>query len=106
MAERPPMGSCPFDADNQFGPRVNPACRSFDFTLLFEDAIFTALPAALFLLLLPARLRMLREMPAKMDSYRLAVWKLVRPPSPALDVTRKCGEVFRGSLVLTHYSRP
>ncbi|KAI1268251.1 ABC transporter [Xylariaceae sp. FL1019] len=43
---------CPH-ADRSFGPRVDPGCRSFDFTLLFEDVFFAALPAALFIALSP-----------------------------------------------------
>ena len=71
------FGGCPFNGDNQVGPRVDTNCRPFDFTLLFEDSFFVALPAALFLLLLPLRLRALSKAPVKMNSYRLAVWKLV-----------------------------
>ncbi|KAL1981835.1 hypothetical protein VTN96DRAFT_2080 [Rasamsonia emersonii] len=67
---------CLLDSDNQFGPRVNIECRSFDFTLLFEDAFFTVLPAAIFLLLLPPRLQFLRSSPVKLTSYRLAIYKL------------------------------
>lgn len=70
---------CLLDSDNQFGPRVNIECRSFDFTLLFEDAFFTVLPAAIFLLLLPPRLQFLRSSPVKLTSYRLAIYKLVSP---------------------------
>lgn len=51
-----PANGCRYSADNEFGPRVATACRDFDFTLLFEDAVFVALPAAVFLLLLPWRL--------------------------------------------------
>ncbi|KAL7904095.1 ABC transporter [Trichoderma velutinum] len=68
---------CPAGADNRFGPRVDPSCRSFDFTLLFEDAIFTALPAALLLLLIPIHLWRISRTTIKMDSYILATWKLV-----------------------------
>ncbi|UKZ84066.1 hypothetical protein TrVFT333_011882 [Trichoderma virens FT-333] len=68
---------CPAGADNRFGPRVNPSCRSFDFTLLFEDAIFTALPAALFLVLIPIQLWRISRTTIKIDSYILATWKLV-----------------------------
>ncbi|PKK47316.1 hypothetical protein CI102_9091 [Trichoderma harzianum] len=68
---------CPAGADNRFGPRVDPSCRSFDFTLLFEDAIFTALPAALFLLLIPIQLWRISRTTIKIDSYILATWKLV-----------------------------
>ena len=73
--------TCLFDADDQFGPRVDISCRPFDFTLLFEDAILIVLPAALLLLLAPWRLRALSKMPVKLTSYRLATWKLVSPPS-------------------------
>ncbi|POR31354.1 Uncharacterized protein TPAR_08439 [Tolypocladium paradoxum] len=68
--------SCPPDGDDQFGPRIDVACRSLDFTLLFEDAFFVALPAAVFLLLLPWRLWSLCKSPVKVTSYRLATWKL------------------------------
>lgn len=70
-------GGCPMNADDQFGPRVDLACRPFDFTLLFEDSFFVALPAAFFLLLLPLRLRSLYNTPVKVTSYQLALWKLV-----------------------------
>ena len=75
---------CPLNADDQFGPRVDLACRPFDFTLLFEDAFFAALPAALFLLLLPLRLRSLYNTPVKVISYQLASWKLVNCYLPYL----------------------
>lgn len=69
-----------------FGPRIDPGCRSFDFTLLFEDAFFSLLPAALFLVLIPPRLRVLWRVPIKLRSYRLAIVKLVTflitPPQP------------------------
>ena len=37
--------------DAQFGPRVDTACRSFDFTLYFEDVVFSAVPSAIFILI-------------------------------------------------------
>lgn len=46
---------CLLDADYTFGPRVDPSCRTFDFTLLFEQSIFSIGPAALFLLVSTAR---------------------------------------------------
>ncbi|KAH8887207.1 ABC transporter [Thozetella sp. PMI_491] len=43
--------------DDVFGPIVGPNCREgFDFTLLFEQSIFSLLPAAIFLLLAIPRL--------------------------------------------------
>lgn len=69
--------ACPPNSDNVFGPRVNPECRPFDFTLLFEDGFFGLLPAALFLVLTPQRLYILRSSPVKLDSFRLTLVKLV-----------------------------
>jgi hypothetical protein len=39
-------------SDRIFGPRVDPSCRAFDFTLFFEDIFFACLPTAVFFLLL------------------------------------------------------
>jgi ATP-binding cassette, subfamily C (CFTR/MRP), member 1 len=39
--------------DAAFGPPVQTSCRSFDFTLYFEDVVLATLPAAVFLLALP-----------------------------------------------------
>ncbi|PYH87450.1 hypothetical protein BO71DRAFT_298674, partial [Aspergillus ellipticus CBS 707.79] len=69
---------CDADSDRQFGPRVATNCRGFDFTLLFEDAMLTVVPAALFLLFLPARLHIVRNDPVKVMSYKLAAYKIVR----------------------------
>jgi hypothetical protein len=77
MATTAASGGCLLNADDQFGPRVDIACRPFDFTLLFEDAVFIALPAALFLVLLPLRLPSLYNTPVKLTTYKLATWKLV-----------------------------
>ncbi|KAF7716519.1 Uncharacterized protein PECH_005196 [Penicillium ucsense] len=67
---------CAPGSDNVFGPRVLQACRPFDFTLLFEDTIFAAVPAATFLLLAVFRLPALFRGPVKVDSHRLATYKL------------------------------
>lgn len=80
MTFPPPGGSCHQSADDEFGPRVAIACRAFDFALLFEDAVFVILPAALFLLPLPWRLRSLWKRPVKTESYELAIYKLVCSP--------------------------
>lgn len=92
--------SCPFGADSQFGPRVDTSCRSFDFTLFFENGFFVAFPASFFLLLLPWRLRVLFKSPIKVVSYKLANWKLARlttctSPARALIILR-----FQGLLGL------
>ncbi|OOF98777.1 hypothetical protein ASPCADRAFT_394152 [Aspergillus carbonarius ITEM 5010] len=68
--------ACLPNSDNVFGPRISPDCRSFDFTLLFEDCFFGLLPAALFLVLVPQRLHSLRAAQVKLGSFRLAIVKL------------------------------
>ncbi|KOC10592.1 putative sulfonylurea receptor/ ABC transporter [Aspergillus flavus AF70] len=68
---------CPPYSDNAFGPRITTACRSFDFTLLFEDAFFSLLPAALFLLILPGRVLYLARTSVKVRSHRLAIYKII-----------------------------
>ncbi|GLB07149.1 hypothetical protein AtubIFM57258_002472 [Aspergillus tubingensis] len=67
---------CLPDSDNVFGPCINPNCRPFDFTLLFEDGFFGLLPAALFLVLVPQRLHFLRTAQVKLGLFRLAMAKL------------------------------
>ncbi|KAL7947355.1 P-loop containing nucleoside triphosphate hydrolase protein [Trichoderma barbatum] len=47
---------CPPGSERRFGPQVDPRCRQFDFTLLFEDIFFVCLPAALFLVLAPIQI--------------------------------------------------
>ncbi|KAG8409595.1 hypothetical protein J3459_017421 [Metarhizium acridum] len=41
--------SCAAGVDSSLGPRVDPACRQFDFTLAFEDVVFVCVPAVLFI---------------------------------------------------------
>ncbi|KAJ5641399.1 hypothetical protein N7490_005399 [Penicillium lividum] len=64
------------DSDHQFGPRVASSCRDFDFTLLFEDAFLTIIPAAIFIVFLLARLYIIRRDSVKVTSYKLAGYKL------------------------------
>ena len=71
------LSVCPFGADNQYGPRIDINCRPFDFTLLFEDICFGCLPPSVFLLVVPAWLYSLRNRSVKVDSYKLAIPKLV-----------------------------
>lgn len=69
---------CLLGSDNQMGPRIPLHCRSFDFTLLFEDVVFVLIPSVLLLLLLLPRFRNLHHERIKSTSYKLARWKLVR----------------------------
>ncbi|KAK0615177.1 ABC transporter [Bombardia bombarda] len=62
--------SCQADSDRSFGPRVDPGCRSFDFTLQFEDIFFTCLPAAVFLILAPLRILPLFKRAVTSESRR------------------------------------
>lgn len=50
---------CP--SDDHFGPVVNEYCRSFDFTLFFEDSILAALPSLVFLIAACARIAYIRK---------------------------------------------
>ncbi|CAG8898199.1 unnamed protein product [Penicillium egyptiacum] len=68
---------CPVDSDNQFKIPVDVDCRAFDFTLLFEDAIFSILPSVAFLLWLIPRLEILRRSPVKSNSLKFAIYKSI-----------------------------
>jgi ATP-binding cassette, subfamily C (CFTR/MRP), member 1 len=67
------MASC----DQSFGPRVSSACRSFDFTLLFEDIVLATVPAAALLFLLPAPLYLLLRTGSRVKTSTLGTVKLV-----------------------------
>ncbi|KAJ5718166.1 ABC transporter integral membrane type 1 [Penicillium malachiteum] len=69
--------SCSPAVDTVFGPRVSTACRSFDFTLYFEDIFFTCLPAACLILLAPVELWLLRKTPRLVQRSLLLKCKLV-----------------------------
>ncbi|KAK7997810.1 hypothetical protein PG989_005850 [Apiospora arundinis] len=56
--------SCPAFSDRSFGPRVHSECRSFDFTLQFEDILFACLPSAMLILLAPSKVALLLRRPA------------------------------------------
>ncbi|OAA63926.1 ABC transporter, transmembrane domain, type 1 [Cordyceps fumosorosea ARSEF 2679] len=61
-------------ADAAFGPLTDPACRSQDFTLHFEQAIFALVPAAIFAVAFPARISFLaRASTAARPSWRRTV---------------------------------
>ncbi|KAI0126998.1 ABC transporter [Xylariales sp. AK1849] len=55
--------TCLPTSDRIFGPRVDPFCRTFDFTLLFEDIFFACLPTAVFFSLLPFHVTVLAKSP-------------------------------------------
>lgn len=68
---------CP---DDSLGPTVKlQSCRDgFDFTLLFEESIFTILPATLLLCALPLRFRSIYRRPDAVKGSQLRIIKLVR----------------------------
>ncbi|KAJ5138787.1 uncharacterized protein N7515_003635 [Penicillium bovifimosum] len=68
---------CLAAADAAFGPRVSVACRTFDFTVYFEDLLFACTPAALFLLCCPVSLWLLWKEPHRIKRSKLLGWKLV-----------------------------
>ena len=75
--------SCSLEADNDFGPVMNPGCRDgFDFTLLFEQAIFGLVPAVAFLMISPVRLKVLAKCDVRIQFNQLRSAKLVRTFTP------------------------
>ena len=54
---------CLRNADNAFGPVVDQLCRTFDFTLSFEQTILSIIPDALFILSAPVCFYRLRHAP-------------------------------------------
>lgn len=70
--------TCLLAWDQSFGPRVNTLCRSFDFTLQFEDVIFACVPAAVFICLLPWNIfRLLKSSPTCSVQSKLQISKLI-----------------------------
>ncbi|ATY62911.1 multidrug resistance-associated [Cordyceps militaris] len=67
------MVSC----DAQFGPRVDTACRSFDFTLYFEDVVFGVVPNAIFVIIAVLSLISASRQQSIVKSSRLLGLKLV-----------------------------
>ncbi|KAK2021657.1 ABC transporter [Colletotrichum zoysiae] len=72
MTTSSPIGCSP-TADDAFGPIVQDCRYGFDFTLTFEQCLFTILPASLLLLVAPLRLRYLGKLPRAVagDALRL-----------------------------------
>lgn len=64
-------------ADAAFGPLADSACRSQDFTLYFEQAIFALVPAAIFSIVFPARIAVLAKAKTAARSSWLRSVKLV-----------------------------
>ncbi|KAE8368538.1 P-loop containing nucleoside triphosphate hydrolase protein [Aspergillus caelatus] len=69
---------CSLQADNSFGPTIDPGCRDgFDFTLLFEQAILGLVPAVAFLLVCPPRLRFLIKRDVRTQPHIMRLAKLI-----------------------------
>ncbi|KAL4951097.1 P-loop containing nucleoside triphosphate hydrolase protein [Aspergillus filifer] len=71
------MAVCPATADAVLGPKVDIACRTFDFTVYFEDTFFACLPSAIFIALLPIALWQLRLKSRRVQRSTLLGCKLV-----------------------------
>jgi len=79
------MERCP--GDDRFGPVLDAgklACYGFDFTLVFEESIFSIVPCVILIPLAAARLRRLWSRPVETyrlhkpwESSALANWPLV-----------------------------
>lgn len=63
--------------DDSFGPVVAGCRDDFDFTLVFEESIFTILPSALFLCFIPLRFWSIYRRPDAVKWPRLLLLKLV-----------------------------
>ncbi|EFQ30925.1 ABC transporter [Colletotrichum graminicola] len=68
---------CSPTADDAFGPIVQNCRDGFDFTLTFEQCLFTILPASLLLLVAPLRLRHLGKLPRAVADDALRLTKQV-----------------------------
>lgn len=97
-------------SDRLLGPRADTSCRSFDFTLLFEDAFLGCLPAAVLLFLLPSHVLWLsrqRPVGGQAYSFRLFACKILSiHHSPSLDVSIKSSTVRLTDKGSEHRERP
>lgn len=93
------MTACTGAADAVFGPRVNIACRVFDFTLYFEDAFLACLPAVLFLLISPLELWLLWNETRRVQRSVLLYCKLVSlvVNTSTLNLINEPSVIFKGS---------
>lgn len=66
--------------DNAFGPAIAEQCRSFDFTLYFEQLFLSLLPSTCLVLISPARIWQLVHDGVKVGPGGLRWLKLVRSP--------------------------
>ncbi|KXH60239.1 hypothetical protein CSAL01_11379 [Colletotrichum salicis] len=66
---------CSRTADDAFGPIVQHCRDGFDFTLTFEQCLFTILPASLLILIAPVRFRYLGKLPYAVNGTTLRLTK-------------------------------
>ena len=70
---------CTISLEDQFGPQVGAECLDgFDFTLLFEESMFSISISAILLVVIPLRIAYLIRKPRKVVSGVLQLVKLVR----------------------------
>ena len=92
--------TCSASSDDMFGPAVQLGCRdSFDFTLLFEQAILSIVPSALLLLLTPIRIYQLAGCSVKTLPTKILATKAVNAPELKHHLT-KDPDFNRGPLFL------
>lgn len=101
---------CVPGSDDRIGPPVSRDCRSFDFTLLFEDVVLRLVPATVVTLALLPRLAYLWKAPVKVLSNRLVVYKLVSKGAPLTllfrSLTKTGGTHFSAMFASPSYSLP
>ncbi|KAJ0305181.1 hypothetical protein COL5a_010218 [Colletotrichum fioriniae] len=66
---------CSLTADDAFGPIIQHCRDGFDFTLTFEQCLFTILPASLLILIAPLRFRYLGKLPYAVNGTTLRLTK-------------------------------
>ncbi len=68
---------CSIAADEAFGPIVAPCRRTTDFTLFFEECVFSIVPSSIFVVLAILRLFILQLRPSRVQRGYLYKLKLV-----------------------------
>lgn len=72
------INSCLPSADSSFGPIIRASnCRSFDFTIAFEQYFFSIVPAALLIVVAPWRIYQLNKAPSLTTGTTFRLAKLV-----------------------------
>lgn len=96
--------------DEAVGPRVDSSCRSFDFTLHFEDLLFSIAPNAVLLVLVAQPVARLLRAQTIVKRTKAVTFKAVRPSVVSLSTCKlillHLGTLFRPFSMSDYLSRP